>query len=166
MASGADEAIGVAAGLVRMSFLVQGVYARVADHHDLTPAQAKLLCILAERPRGMAEVAGLFGVEKAALTGLVDRAERRGLAVRAAVPGDRRAVRVTLTESGNRAAAAFHHDVSAELDDLVAELPQTERDMFRRSLARIIQTHRVPPVFPAAAQQPTAPAVCRPHSGD
>ena len=38
-------------------------------------------------PGGMAELAQCFGVEKAALTGLMDRAERRGLAQRSALPG-------------------------------------------------------------------------------
>jgi DNA-binding MarR family transcriptional regulator len=46
----------------------------------------------------MTELARCCGVEKAALTGLVDRAERRGLAERTPVPGDRRALRVTLTD--------------------------------------------------------------------
>jgi DNA-binding MarR family transcriptional regulator len=47
-----------------------------------------MLCVLAEGSRGMADLARGFGVEKAALTGLVDRAERRGLAERSRVPGD------------------------------------------------------------------------------
>ena len=45
----------------------------------------------ASQPR-MAELAHCFGVEKAVLTGLMDRAERRGLAQRSPVPGDRRAL--------------------------------------------------------------------------
>src|SRR6266498_4937683 len=77
--------------LVQLSRLVQGAFARIADRHHLTPVQARLLCVLARGPRGMTDLARCCGVEKAALTGLVDRAERRGLAERAPVPGDRRA---------------------------------------------------------------------------
>ncbi len=128
----------VSAGLLRLSFLVQGVFARSSDRHDLTPVQARLLCLLADRPRGMVELAGLLGVEKAAITGLVDRVERRGLAERTVVPGDRRAWRVAVTEPGRRAAAAFHGEVSAELDKIAAALPLAERERFGRSLARII----------------------------
>jgi hypothetical protein len=58
--------------------LVQNIHGRISERHDLTPVQAKLLCVLVFGPRGMAELAQLFGVEKAALTGLVDRAGGRG----------------------------------------------------------------------------------------
>jgi DNA-binding MarR family transcriptional regulator len=85
----------------------------------------------------MSELAGLLGVEKAALTGLADRAERRGLIQRAAVPGDRRALSVALTPDGASAAAAFHQDLSAELARLTDVLPPGERARFCRSLARI-----------------------------
>jgi DNA-binding MarR family transcriptional regulator len=150
MTTGEAADVTVAAGLLRLSFLVQGVFARASDRHELTPAQAKLLCILADRPRGMAELAVLLGVEKAAVTGLVDRVERRGLAERSPVPDDRRALRVAVTGPGRRAAAAFHHEVSAELDGIVAGLPAAERERFRGTLARIIEACGAPPV-PAAA---------------
>ena len=127
-----------AGGLFQLSCLVQGTYARISERHDLTPMQSRLLCVLADGPRGMAELARCFGVEKAALTGLVDRAERRGLAKRSAVPGDRRAVRVTLTETGSRAAAAFHADVDTELGHLLTPLTPRDRAHFRRCLAEII----------------------------
>jgi DNA-binding MarR family transcriptional regulator len=126
------------AGLVALSSLVQGLYARISHRHDLTPVQARLLCILADGPRGMAELAQCFGVEKAALTGLVDRVERRDLARRAAVPGDRRALRVTLTDAGLRSASAFHAEVTTELSNLLASLPPDDRDRFGRSVASIV----------------------------
>jgi DNA-binding MarR family transcriptional regulator len=125
-------------GLVQLSALVQGLYARISQRHDLTPVQAKLLCILAEGPRGMAELAHCFGVEKAALTGLVDRVERRGLAKRTPVHGDRRALHVTLTDTGHRAATAFHGEVSVELERLLSALAPDEREQFRRAMAAII----------------------------
>jgi len=135
----ADDAhVDVATGLVQLATLVQAVYARVSERHDLTPVQARLLCVLLDGPRGMAELAHCFGVEKAALTGLMDRAERRGLARRSPVPGDRRALQVTLTDAGHRAAAAFHAEIGAELSRLVASLAPEDREHFRSSMAEII----------------------------
>ena len=125
--------------LVQLSRLVQGAFARIADRHHLTPVQARLLCVLAQGPRGMTELARCCGVEKAALTGLVDRAERRGLAERAPVPGDRRALRVTLTEAGRRSAAAFHTEVTAELRQLLSPLAPQDREQFRTAMAKITQ---------------------------
>jgi DNA-binding MarR family transcriptional regulator len=131
-----------AAGLSELAYLVQGTYARVSQRHDLTPVQARLLCILADGPRGMAELARCFEVEKAALTGLIDRAERRGLVKRSRVPGDRRALRVTPTDTGRRAAAAFHAEVNAELSELLAPLPPDDREHFRNTMAEILQLSR------------------------
>jgi DNA-binding MarR family transcriptional regulator len=141
----ADPAADAATGLIQLSGLVQGLYARISQRHDLTPVQAKLLCIVADHPRGMAELAQCFGVEKAALTGLVDRVERRGLAKRTPVHGDRRALNVTLTDAGQRAAAAFHGDVTAELESLLASLAAPDREHFGRAMAAIIAGCRTQP---------------------
>jgi DNA-binding MarR family transcriptional regulator len=140
-----DPSADAATGLIQLSGLVQGLYARISQLHDLTPVQAKLLCIVADRPRGMAELAQCFGVEKAALTGLVDRVERRGLAKRTPVHGDRRALHVTLTDAGQRAAAAFHGEVTAELERLLASLSPPDREHFQRAMAAIIAGCRTQP---------------------
>jgi DNA-binding MarR family transcriptional regulator len=143
---GADDThADVAAGLIQLTTLVQAIYARVSERHDLTPVQARLLCVLLDGPRGMAELAHCFGVEKAALTGLMDRAERRGLARRSPVPGDRRALQVTLTDVGHRTAAAFHAELGAELGGLVSSLAPRDREHFGSTMAEIIARCRTCP---------------------
>lgn len=134
----ADGDLDAANGLIQLSRLVQGIHARISERHDLTPVQARLLCVLAFGPRGMADLAQCFGVEKAALTGLVDRAERRGLVRRAPVPDDRRALRVMLTDTGHQAAAAFHAEATAELNQLLAPLAPRDRERFRSAMTKII----------------------------
>jgi DNA-binding MarR family transcriptional regulator len=137
-----DDAVrlGDSLGLIQLSHLVQAAFTRVAERHDLTPAQGRLLCVLAQSPRGMAELARGFGVERAALTGLIDRAERRGLVQRCAVPGDRRAVNVMLTPRGHQTAARFHAESTAELDLLLTPLTSRQRSAFRAALAAITQS--------------------------
>ena len=132
----------VAGSLVQLTTLVQAIYARTSERHDLTPVQARLLCVLLDGPRGMAELAQHFGVEKAALTGLMDRAERRGLARRSPVPGDRRALQVTLTDAGQQAAAAFHAELGAQLSGLISSLAPQDREHFRGTVAEIIARYR------------------------
>ncbi len=136
--------------LILLSRIVQDIHARTSQRHGLPPVQAKLLCVLASGPRGMAELAQCFGVERAALTGLVDRAERRGFVSRSPVAGDRRALRVTLTRSGRQAAAAFHADASAQLNRLLSPLAPSDREDFRTALAKIIAM-RTQPHGPAEA---------------
>jgi DNA-binding MarR family transcriptional regulator len=144
--AGVDPAeLDAAGGLVQLTGMVQGLYADISERHDLTPVQAKLLCVLLDGPRGMAELAQCFGVEKAALTGLMDRAEKRGLAERSPVPGDRRAVQVTLTDSGRRAATAFHTEVGEALNTLIGHLTPADREHFRAVMAGIISRCRTSP---------------------
>lgn len=142
-----SEDLGVAAGLVRLSFLVQSVYAQVCAAHDLTPPQAQLLCVLSESPRGMAELARTLRLEKSSLTGLVDRAERRGLVTRVASKQDGRAVTVQLTGPGARIGEVFHDDATIRLEETVACLPEAERELFAAIASRIVDEQSVPEVF-------------------
>ncbi|MEV0775266.1 MarR family transcriptional regulator [Streptomyces sp. NPDC050428] len=133
----AEEAAADAVALIQLSGLVRDTFTRVAERYELTPVQARMLCVLAERPRGMAELARLFGVGKANLTGLVDRAAQRQLVERSLVPGDRRAVQVVLTEDGRRSALAFHQTVVEELAALLAPLTPQARAGLRDSTLAI-----------------------------
>ncbi|GAA1920226.1 MarR family winged helix-turn-helix transcriptional regulator [Streptantibioticus ferralitis] len=132
------EDLVVTDALVQLSFLVQSVFEQACAEHDTPPAQARLLGVLEGRSPGMAELAGLLGVERASVTGLVDRAERRGLARRVAVPGDRRASRVELTGQGRQVEAAFRTTVTDRLGALVADLPRSDHAHLTRMAARIL----------------------------
>jgi DNA-binding MarR family transcriptional regulator len=132
-------------GLMHLATLVQGIFAEVSERHELTPVQARLLCVLIGGPRGMAELAQLFGVEKAALTGLMDRIEKRGLAQRSAVPGDRRALQVMLTDDGRRAAIAFHSAMGEAMTQLTDSIPTADREQFRSTIAGIVTRCRTSP---------------------
>jgi DNA-binding MarR family transcriptional regulator len=137
VAAGAQGWDDDALSLVQLSGLVQAAFARVAERHDLTAVQGRLLCVLVQGPRGMADLARAFGVERAALTGLVDRVERHGLVERVPVPGDRRAVHVALTAAGARSAAAFHEAVTAEVAHLLDPLSPAERKQFTSATTKV-----------------------------
>jgi DNA-binding MarR family transcriptional regulator len=141
------ERDGPASGLIRLAFLVEGVYAEVGHNCELTPTQAQMLCLLRGEPRAMAGLVRTLGVERSSLTGLVDRAERSGLVERRADPADRRAVRVALTPAGDAAARRFHDEVTERLAELLAELPESERARFNRTVARVVATAEVPALF-------------------
>lgn len=64
----------------------------------------------------MTHLAARLVLSKSAITTLVDRVERRGLVARRAVPDDRRATLVVITDAGEEAflrAATIHDDVVA-----------------------------------------------------
>ena len=98
--------------LVWLSVLVQRRYAQICADHDLTPVQATLLCVIKDQPQGMGELAQLLGVAKNALSGLVDRIERRGLVQRETLQRDRRAVTLSTTALGKEIVDALYADVA------------------------------------------------------
>ena len=135
----------LATQLVRLARLVQDVFAGAAADHGLTATQARMLCVLAEGPRGMGELAGALGVEKAAATGIVDRIERRGLAERIPVPGDRRACRVRLTPRGGQEAHSVHADICRNVDLLTGSLSATRKRQLSEAILQITGP-RFPPL--------------------
>ena len=66
-----------------------------------------MLGILRDREPAMLELARLLSLEKSSVTGLVDRAEARGLVERTRGAGDGRAVHVRMTARGQELAAQF-----------------------------------------------------------
>ncbi len=109
-------------GLAQLSFLIHGMLERRAREHDLSIIQTRLLGVLRDRRPTMNELARFLDLDKSSVTGLVDRAERRGLVQRVPSTADRRAVLVALTDHGRSlvsdAAARFEADVSELLERL------------------------------------------------
>jgi DNA-binding MarR family transcriptional regulator len=121
------EDLGIVDGLVQLSFLVQGILGRVAADYDVSIIQARLIGILRDRELGMAQLSRVLNLDKSSTTGLVDRAEGRGLVRRRTVPGDGRAVHVVLTAKGEKLAKAFAAEVGEQVHAAVEVLSQTKR---------------------------------------
>ena len=137
----AREQLSAVDGLAQLSFVIQGMLERRAAEHDLSIIQTRLLGVLRDRKPTMQELARFLGLDKSSVTGLVDRAERRGLVARVPSTTDRRAVLVSLTDDGrslvSQAAAHFEADVLA----LLSHLPSRERDTLSRIISRLLVTH-------------------------
>ncbi|WP_406135534.1 MarR family winged helix-turn-helix transcriptional regulator [Streptomyces sp. NBC_01089] len=152
-----EEPMGIAAALVRTSFLVQAVYTEASREYGLPVQQAQLICVLMTQPRGMGELSTMLGLEKSSLTGLVDRAERRGLVCREPDPLDRRAVRVALSAEGARVSGDFYADASARMEALADTVGPAERDRLAAALGRLVRSNEVPLVFMEPKQQTGTP---------
>ena len=77
--------------MAQLSFLIHRMLERRAAEHDLSIIQTRLLGVLRDRRPTMNELGKLLDLDKSSVSGLVDRAERRGLVSRAASPADGRA---------------------------------------------------------------------------
>jgi MarR family transcriptional regulator, lower aerobic nicotinate degradation pathway regulator len=125
-------------GLAQLSFIIHGILERRAADQDLSITQVRLLGVLRDRRPTMNELGKLLGLDKSSISGLVDRAERRGLAERIPSAEDRRAVLVGLTDRGrslvSRAATGFGADVLAVLD----LLPPSDRNTLSGIVSRLV----------------------------
>ena len=137
----APPGLAPADGLAQLSFLVHGLLERQAREHDVSMSQTRLLGVLRDRRPTMNELASFLDLDKSSVTGLVDRAERRGLVERIPSATDRRAIQVALTATGRHlvsdAAARFEADVTA----LLGRLPPADRDALAGLISRLLVAH-------------------------
>jgi DNA-binding MarR family transcriptional regulator len=85
--------------------LRDAMWARMAEElatlgHDLTFSQYITLKKLADGTAGVTDLARAAEVDPGAMTRLLDKLEAKGLISRGAVPGDRRAINIQLTDAG------------------------------------------------------------------
>jgi MarR family transcriptional regulator, lower aerobic nicotinate degradation pathway regulator len=124
--------------LVQLSFLVHNALARCAAQHSLSIVQSRLLGILRDRDVPMAVLARHLELDKASVSGLVDRAERRDLVTRVPSADDRRSVLVHLTTTGremiSNVGLAFEEDV----ERLVAPLSPAESTSLSNMIQRVV----------------------------
>jgi len=151
----ADQALSPADGLAQLSFLIHAILERRAREHDLSIIQVRLLGVLRDRTPTMNELARYLDLDKSSATGLVDRAQRRGLVVRAPSTTDRRAVLVSLTDRGRSVAADGTARFEADVSLLLQRLPPADRDALSRLISRLLagqaagQAVEVPGAAPA-----------------
>jgi DNA-binding MarR family transcriptional regulator len=116
--------------LVQASFAVMAVLNRVSAEHDLSLTQLRVLAILRDRRGRISELADYLGLDKSTVSGLVDRAEKRGLL--------RRAVDVYLTPDGARLAGQAADQVARALAAMTGQLGPAESRRLTALLERML----------------------------
>lgn len=137
----ADQLLSPADALAQLSFAVLGMLERRAAEHDLSMAQVRLLGVLRDRTPTMNELARLMELDKSSITGLVERAERRGFVVRVPSMTDRRSVLVRLTAGGREVVTQAARHFDADVAGLLGLLPGRDRDALGRLVSRMLVAH-------------------------
>jgi DNA-binding MarR family transcriptional regulator len=133
--------LGIVDALAQLSFLVQGTLAKHAAAHDLSLVQTRLLGVLRDREPTMQQLAKLLDLDKSSVTGLVDRAEQRGLVARVPSRQDGRSVRVTLTDEGRSLVGEFAAGFEADVAELLGGLSDRQRSSLTRLLERVVERY-------------------------
>jgi DNA-binding MarR family transcriptional regulator len=136
----ADE--GLVDTLVTASFLVMAIISRIGAMHDLSLSMVRVLGILRDRRPRMTELADYLGLEKQTMSGLIARAENRGLVARVANEDDARATDVVLTAEGARLLRQLRAEGQAALAPLVDNLDPPEQQLARDLLQRLFRSRR------------------------
>ena len=127
--------------LVMTSFATMAALNRIAAEHDLSLTQLRVLAILRDRRVKMSELTNFLGLDKSTVSGLVDRAEKRGLLQRAPNPHDGRGVDVFLAPSGTRLAERGVAQAAQALSPMTSALTPAEGRRLAALLERMLE-HR------------------------
>ncbi len=138
MTARAKPDLGLLDSLVQLSFAVHGALARVAEKHDLSLIAVRLLGILRDREPAMLELARFLNLDKSSVTGLISRAERRGLVKRSTSPLDQRSVHVTATAKGRELAQTFAKGLERELATLVEGMSEADQKRLSTLATQIV----------------------------
>lgn len=137
-----DPREGLVDTLVTASFVVMAVISRLGAAHDLSLSMVRMLGILRDRRPRMTDLADYLGLEKQTMSGLVARAEKRGLVVRVPNEDDARATDVVLTDEGARLLRQLRAEGRAALGPLVENLDASEQQLARDLLQRLFRGRR------------------------
>ncbi|ASS67538.1 MULTISPECIES: MarR family transcriptional regulator [unclassified Paenibacillus] len=124
--------------LVQLSFLVQSILGRAGAEHDLSVIQIRLLGILRDREPSMQQLSRHLDLDKSSITGLVDRAERRGLVERTVAPADRRGFNVRMTSTGRELVRSVGGEIELRLQAALDVLPDDERSRLASLAAKLL----------------------------
>ena len=126
---------GLADALVTSAFVTMAVLNKLAADNDLSLTLLRVLGILRDRRPRMTELADYLGLGKQTMSGLIVRAEARGLVERTAASNDGRAVDVILTSDGAALVAQLHLQVQQALGPLTDHLSASDK----RQLQNLLQ---------------------------
>lgn len=129
---------GVMDAFVPVAFATMAVLNKIGAENDLSLTLIRVLGILWDRRPRMAELADYLGLEKQTMSGLIARAEKRGLVARAPNLHDGRATDVFLTAEGRELFLRLHEQMQLALAPLTARLDAAEQEQLRRLLERML----------------------------
>ncbi|NTX17210.1 MarR family transcriptional regulator [Myxococcus sp. CA051A] len=129
---------GLVDALVRAAFVTTSVLNRLGAENDLSLTLLRVCGILRDRRLRMVALADYLGLEKSTMTGLIDRAEKRGLVARSPSAEDGRAIDVFLTNQGAELVERLYSQVQQALAPLTERLNTADQQRLQALLLRML----------------------------
>lgn len=124
--------------VAQLGFAVQRMLENRAAASDLSVVQTRMLGVLRDREPTMGELGAFLDLDKSSVSGLVERAERRGLVSRFRAEHDGRSVRVRLEDDGRRLIDTAAAEFAGDLEGMLGALTPAERTEWTRLTARLL----------------------------
>jgi DNA-binding MarR family transcriptional regulator len=134
----ASRGDGLTDALVPTAFVTMALLNKIGAENDLSLTLLRVLGILFDRRPRMTELADHLGLEKQTMSGLIARAEKRGLVARAPNVADGRATDVFLTVEGAQLVQRLHAQMQQALAPLTGRLSAAEQQQLQALLERML----------------------------
>ena len=124
--------------LMTTSFVTMAIINRIGAEHDLSLSLIRVLGILWDRRPRMTELAEYLGLEKQTMSGLIARAEKRGLVARAPNEEDGRATDVFLTKAGAELVKQLRAQGQETMMTIIKQLSASDQQQLHELLQRLL----------------------------
>src|SRR5687768_2842547 len=131
---------GLLDALVPTAFVTMAVLNKIGAENDLSLTLIRVLGILWDRRPRMTELADYLGLEKQTMSGLIARAEKRGLVARAPNKEDGRATDVFLTSEGVKLVERLR--AQRPLAPLTEQLSASDQQLLQELLQRMLDSRK------------------------
>lgn len=106
--------------------------------YDVTPVQYGILaCLWQQNGQAPSQIAANLNLDSSTITGILDRMENKGLLKRTPDPGDRRALKVVLTEAGSALQEPIDKIISEANEEVMEGLSLSERETLKILLGKL-----------------------------
>jgi DNA-binding MarR family transcriptional regulator len=133
---------GLADALVVTAFVTMAVINKIGAENDLSLTLIRVLGILWDRRPRMTELADYLGLEKQTMSGLIARAEKRGLVARAPNEDDGRATDVFLTRDGAKLVKQVRVQGQQALAPIIEQLSASDQQLLQQLLQRMLEARK------------------------
>lgn len=124
----------------RLANLMQEAFNKRLQGEDVTWPQWMVLNVLHQQlATTPATIAGSIGVDRSAVTRLLDRLEKKGLIAREHAKLDRRSVNIQLTELGENVMARLNELAREHQDHFLGSLHNTEHRSFKGNIQKMLR---------------------------
>jgi DNA-binding MarR family transcriptional regulator len=124
----------------RLAALMQEEFNRRLQGEDVSWPQWMVLNVLAQQiATTPATIADNIGVDRSAVTRLLDRLEKKGLVLREHDKLDRRSVNVLLTDTGRKIMARLNGLAREHQEHFLASMHNTEHRSFKGNIQKLLK---------------------------